>query len=141
MTTPVNADMVEFDWDDVAGALFQAQGIKQGSWRLAVKINFAALTGQFQVAPDGPLVGLPTGMVGIAGLALMPATEAGPMVFDAGKPTKRRPMMGQPASPRQAAGFGKKPSVWGVRPAPATSEKQAVPAKKPSGDRKKPLAG
>lgn len=83
MPSPVKADKFEFEWGHVASSLFQDQGIDRGLWRLAVKVHFAALTGQFQMAPDGPTVGLPTGMVGMAGLALMPATEPGPMVFDA----------------------------------------------------------
>lgn len=83
---PAERATLDFAWDEVARALFVARGIHSGLWHFAVKVQFAATTVEMS-APDGasipPRMGMPTGMVGMQGLALIPVDKPGPMVFDA----------------------------------------------------------
>lgn len=85
--------MEEFDLAQIAAAALAARGIKQGLWRLAMRLNFAGLTSEWKAGDEsGPGFRLPTGLVGISGLALIPATEPDDLVFDAAKvnaPTKQ----------------------------------------------------
>ena len=87
---------VEFAWEEVARSLFIAQGITSGLWHLAVKVNFAATT--VKTEPGSP-DGMPTGIVGMVGLALIPAPEPGLMVFDASTLTRRSRFSNAAASP------------------------------------------
>lgn len=82
-TKQTNTETIEFAWVDVAQSLFAIRGINRGLWRLAVKVNFAALTAQVETTPGATPIGMPTGMIGMAGLALLPVTEPGLLVFDA----------------------------------------------------------
>lgn len=78
---------LSFKWEDVVRALLASKGIKSGLWRLSVTINFAGTTipWQKQPGPEGQADEqyLPTGLMGIAGVMLLPADAKGPMVFDA----------------------------------------------------------
>ena len=88
-----------FEWEEVARSLFVTRGLSNGLFHLGVGLKFAGLTAQW-----GEAVGnsAPTAMIGVAHLALTPATVPGPMTFDAGeltssaakgraaKPAKRR---------------------------------------------------
>lgn len=72
----------EFPWGDVAQALFQAKGIKKGLWRVAVKMHFSAASGLWpeELGTKGPL---PTGSIGVAGLALFETDTPSALTFDA----------------------------------------------------------
>lgn len=80
---------VDIAWDDVARALFAARGIRVGLWHLAVRLQFVATTASIEIKAGGgaaanfPASGMPTGMVGMQGLVLVPVEKPGPMVFDA----------------------------------------------------------
>lgn len=80
------ADLVhDLTWPEIAAALFAARGIKKGLWRVAAKLRFAGLTTEWPIDQVSPSL-LPTGMIGIEGLAIFEADEPGPMVFDAAVP-------------------------------------------------------
>ncbi len=70
---------LEFDWSTVAAALFAANDIKSGLWRVGVKMSFAALTANWEELGSA----YPTAMLGMNGLALFKADAPGAMVFDA----------------------------------------------------------
>lgn len=80
---------VEIAWNDVARALFAARGIRVGLWHLAVRLQFVATTAAIEITTRGgapanlPVSAMPTGMVGMQGLVLVPVEKPGPMVFDA----------------------------------------------------------
>lgn len=77
---------VEFSWPQLAKILFEAQGIKSGLWQLAVKLRFAALNMQLSESPEmvlDPAAAVPSSVTALEGLALFPASQPGPMVFDA----------------------------------------------------------
>lgn len=76
---------IELGWPQVAKVILASEGITSGLWRLGVKIRFAGMTMQFQepAAPEIPMAAMPVAVSGIAGIVLFPATELGPMVFDA----------------------------------------------------------
>ncbi len=76
------APTFEFNIEQVASALFKAKGIKTGLWRVAVKLRFAGITAGFQ-SDAGTGEELPTGLVGVAGMALFAVKEPGQLVFDA----------------------------------------------------------
>ena len=99
-TNQLEAGAVELEWEEVARSLFNSQHITHGLWRLAVKVHLAAITAQFEIQPGVP-VGMPTGLVGMAGLALMPVTEPGLMVYDASLP---RPQRSTKSSAKSVAG-------------------------------------
>lgn len=84
-TKPVKDDskLIDFAWDEVARALFAREGISSGLWHLGVRVNFMATTVRTQ--SESPNDGMPTGMVGMAGLALRQVPAIGPMVFDASR--------------------------------------------------------
>lgn len=71
---------VRIGWSEVAAAIFQAQGISSGLWKIGVGLRFAA-------ANAGPSIEqtLPTGIVAIESIVLTKVTEKGPLVFDAGQ--------------------------------------------------------
>ena len=75
---------VELGWAQIAKVGLASEGISTGLWRIGVKIRFAGMTMQFPdlSAPDG-LLAMPVAASGIEGIALFPADEPGPMVFDA----------------------------------------------------------
>ena len=104
-TKKVQTTPVEFAWEEVARSLFVAQGITSGLWHLAVKVNFAATT--VKTEPGSP-DGMPTGMVGMVGLALIPAPEPGLMVFDASTLTRRPRLSKAAASPSTRKTVGSK---------------------------------
>lgn len=85
-----NRAIVELDWPDVAKALFTAKGITAGHWQVAMKLRFAGTTAEFGEASTGETEALPTGLVGINAIALMPVDGPGPMVFDAAASTSSR---------------------------------------------------
>ncbi len=85
-----NRAIVELDWPDVAKALFTAKGITAGHWQVAMKLRFAGTTAEFREASTGETEALPTGLVGINAIALMPVDGPGPMVFDAAASTSSR---------------------------------------------------
>lgn len=94
-----NVPEYEFDLETVASALFAAQGIESGLWRLGVKLHFAALSATW---PDSTGGTLPTGMVGVDGLAFFKVDKPGPLVFDAGELiAKRRALDAAIAARRQ----------------------------------------
>lgn len=106
-----NAPAYEFGFEEVAAALFAAHGIKSGLWRVAAKLRFAGITVAFPDETVGAM-DMPTGMVGIEGLALFSVTEAGQMVFDAatgkasvgqaGHPSSSQPTTKSAAAPRRS---------------------------------------
>ena len=98
---------VEFAWEEVARSLFTAQGISSGLWHLAVKVNFIATTVKIETGPGSP-DGMPTGMVGMVGLALIPVPEPGLMVFDASTLTRRPRLSKAAASPSTRKTVGSK---------------------------------
>lgn len=79
----------ELDWNEIAAAVFQSLGIRTGLWRIGVKLQFAALTGDWQ-KEGGAADSMPTGITGFAGLVLFPSAEPGPMVFDADPKSRAR---------------------------------------------------
>jgi hypothetical protein len=84
-TTPRKPE--EFDWQQLGRLMCQDRNISSGYWRVGVKIAFSATTVDWQRPGNGTM---PTAMVGMGGLALLPEEGPGPMVFDASKLTKRR---------------------------------------------------
>lgn len=77
---------VELGWPEIAAMIFAAQGITSGLWRIGVKMRFAAMI--TQMAEDGNgtnAVALPTSMSAMEAIAIFPAQQPGPMVFDAAK--------------------------------------------------------
>ncbi len=82
MTEPADHTMSEVSWAEVAAAVFRARGIKSGLWRFAVKLQFAGTTLGWQPS-DGITQHRPSALVGVDSFAMFPATEPGPMVFDA----------------------------------------------------------
>lgn len=78
-STPVAQQ--EFNFEQLVAALFAARGITEGLWRVAVKLHFAASTGEW--VNDGLKSSLPTGLLGVAGIALISAKEPGPLIYDA----------------------------------------------------------
>lgn len=95
------------NWDEIAAALFAAKGIRSGLWRLAVKLRFAGLTSGW-TDDGGTTLVIPTGLIGLDGLVLFRATEAGPMVFDAAPAKPQTTRAAKRAIPRRkAAGSGK----------------------------------
>lgn len=89
-----------FSLEQIVAALFAASGINSGLWRLAAKVRFAAITAGF---PDekGILADMPSGMVGIEGLALFSVDEPGPMVFDAAPAPVKKARRGTKTAERQ----------------------------------------
>lgn len=70
-------------WEQVAQAIFSAQGISQGLWHIGVGLRFAGVTGDWK-EPDGTDAGgFPTAFVAVTGVGLTPVSEPGAMVFDA----------------------------------------------------------
>lgn len=94
----------ELKWDEVAPLLLKAKGIKSGLWRLAVKMHFGAVSGNWPQGGGGG-DGLPTGAIAIAGLALFSTDAPGPLTYDAatGRPTPAK-LQGQkrPAAKKTA---------------------------------------
>lgn len=85
---PSERALVELAWEEVARALFVARGIRSGLWHLAVRVQFAATTAGFELVASEETsipqrMGMPTGMVGMQGLVLIPVEKPGLMVFDA----------------------------------------------------------
>jgi hypothetical protein len=76
-----------FDWEAAASALMASKGITTGLWRLGVKLQFAALTAQWNAKQGG---NLPTAMLGVESIALFKADAPGPMVFNAEALAARR---------------------------------------------------
>jgi hypothetical protein len=77
--TALNPDFT-FTWQEIAAALFKANGISEGWWRVGVRMRFAALTSQL----NQPNSAMPTAFVGVEGAAFFRTTEGGSMVYDAG---------------------------------------------------------
>ena len=117
-------DAIVFEWSDVARLLFKAKGINSGYYRLALKLRLAGTTAPFSEEKGGASQFLPTGMIGIDSLALMPADAPGPMVFNAagGVENKSSPS-GTVLNNRKLA---PRPSGLG-----ALKPKKAIPARAP----------
>ncbi|WPH14708.1 hypothetical protein [Variovorax paradoxus] len=73
-----------FSWQQVAAALFAANGIKSGWWRLGVQLRFAAITTRM-AEPGQVHQAMPTGMVGVDKVAVYEVSQGGDMVFDASR--------------------------------------------------------
>jgi hypothetical protein len=74
--------VLDLSWAEVAKAAFVAKGIENGLWRVALKMSFAATQHVWMEADKSARV-LPTGTVGVEGIALISVKEPGPLVFDA----------------------------------------------------------
>ena len=76
----VPSGTLELDWSEVAVALFRLRGISTGLWRLGVRFNYAAVNA-------GPVKGeiYPSMIGSVQRIVLVPVTEPGPLVFDAGQ--------------------------------------------------------
>ena len=79
-----------FSLEEVAYALFAQRGIKSGLWQFGAKLRFIGLTSKMPL-PEGSEVSMPSGLVGIEGLALHAAKKPGELVFDAAKPMSSAP--------------------------------------------------
>ena len=73
---------LEFSWSEVVATLLQSRGISSGLWKLGVRLRFAAIN---TIQPDSndPNDAIPAGVVGIDSISITPASEPGPLVFDA----------------------------------------------------------
>lgn len=72
----------EFDNRALARALLVASGVRTGLWRLAAKYRLGQATGLF-VNPDKSESRLPSVIAGLDKIAMVPAKEPGPLVYDA----------------------------------------------------------
>ncbi|TSA09618.1 MAG: hypothetical protein D4R79_13310 [Comamonadaceae bacterium] len=111
---------VELGWPEIAAMIFAAQGITSGLWRVAVKVRFAAMMMQMPEDGNGTnAVALPTSVTALEAIAVFPAQEPGPMVFDAAallsltsrkskSKTKGRPVAA-PSTPKRIARSEHKP--------------------------------
>lgn len=95
---------IELGWPQIARVIFASEGITSGLWRLGVKIRFAGMTMQFQEpnAPETPMMAMPVAASGIEAIALFPANELGPMVFDAAEMLSAKASVATPV-PAKAA--------------------------------------
>lgn len=77
---------------ELASAIFKAEGITTGFWRLGCHLRFAGSTFGYEEA-DGAVSYLPTGLVGVVGMGLTPVDGPGELVFNAAELTQpaRRP--------------------------------------------------
>lgn len=74
----MSAEPLLFSWEQVARALFVAGDVRSGLWRIGGSLKFAAtMTGPSEAAM------MPSGVVAVEQLVLVPADAPGPLVFDA----------------------------------------------------------
>jgi len=102
MKEPVPLAMQEFDLAQLAAAAFAARGITKGLWHVAMKLQFAGLTADWADGGGGVTGAIPTGMIGVVGVALLPVTEPGPLVFDAAAFQAPNAKAGPQRPPRKA---------------------------------------
>lgn len=78
MSTTNDSHKYEFGWNELVPLLFAAKGITDGLWHVGVRLRFAG-------ANAGPTLAevLPSGIVGMSAVTLVPVKEAGPLVYDA----------------------------------------------------------
>lgn len=89
---------VEFDWDEIARALFRERNINTGLWRIGVRFQFAAINS----GPSDSEI-LPSMLAGVHRIVLSEVPTQGPLVFDAAmlNPATGRTKLGS-ASRRKA---------------------------------------
>lgn len=67
-----------FSWQQVVSALLKEHNVTSGLWTAGVSLRFAALNS----GPSEEQM-MPSGLVGVESIVLSPATQPGPLVFDA----------------------------------------------------------
>jgi hypothetical protein len=74
----MSAEPLLFSWEQVARALFVAADVRSGLWRIGGSLKFAAtMTGPSEAQM------MPSGVVAVEELVLVPVDAPGPLVFDA----------------------------------------------------------
>ena len=96
MTTSISPrENVDYEWEDIAAALLAAKGIRAGLWRVSVMLHFTGVTMNWtpvQAEGSNPTTDpLPTALVAIKSLALVPVDDPGPLVFDAARKGRAAP--------------------------------------------------
>jgi hypothetical protein len=71
-------EMQIFQWREIARLALRERGIRSGLWRIGVGLRFAPVNAGTSEAEM-----LPGAIVGIESIVLSPATEGGPLTFDA----------------------------------------------------------
>lgn len=81
MTT--SSELIRVSLHEAAVAALKARKVSTGLWRIAAGMRFAAITADYLENATGVTEFLPTAMVGITDIALIPVDSAGPLVLDA----------------------------------------------------------
>jgi hypothetical protein len=74
----VQTVMHSLSWEEIARCIFRDKGITSGFWRVGVELGFAAAN----AGPSSSEI-VPAGMVAVRAIVITPASELGPLTYDA----------------------------------------------------------
>lgn len=72
--------MHSLSWEEVARCILREKGITSGLWKVGVELAFAAAN----AGPSSAEI-VPAGMIAVKAVVLTPASEPGPLTYDASK--------------------------------------------------------
>ena len=106
-----NQDPITFGWAETAKALFRERGITKGLWQVGASLRFAAAN----TGPNNDAM-MPSAVVAIESIILLPADKPGPLVYDASSMNKAPVAGGKKAT---APGGGSRTRTAALRTKPA----------------------
>ena len=78
----VQTVMHSLSWEEIARCIFRDKGITRGLWKVGVELGFAAAN----AGPSSSEI-VPAGMVAVKAIVISPASEPGPLTYDASQQT------------------------------------------------------